>query len=139
MITEEIYDYIIYSVNLASVLAADFLSANGKKVCMLNRYGFMGGSITESLNCFQLVDEPSLNKKTKEIFNIIKNEKHGILFRSNDELLFNPEVIKIALQKLIEDTKIDLLFHIVPFNLKDNGEQVELSVAGKEGIFKVKR
>ena len=137
MNVEKTYDYIIYSAGLASVLTSLELSKKGKSVLLLNFYGFMGGTITESLNCFQSVDENQLNVFSKNILNKIKSEKHGILFQDDNNILFNPETIKIVLQTLIEDSDIGLLFHIVPFYLKQKENLVELSLTGKEGIFLV--
>lgn len=65
MNTDKTYDYIIYSASLAGVLTAIDLSNKGHSVLLLNFYGFMGGSITESLNCYQFVDENNLNGSVK--------------------------------------------------------------------------
>lgn len=135
---DKTYDYIIYSASLAGVLIAIDLSKKGNSVLLLNFYGFMGGSITESLNCLQIVDDNGLDKSTKNIFYKIKNAKHGILYQSGNEIVLNPETIKIILQEEIEKSNIDLLFHIVPFCLKPKDQFVELSLTGKEGIFNIK-
>lgn len=137
MITDKLYDYIIYSANVPGVLAANFFSEKGYSVLLLNHYGFMGGSVTEGLNCLQIVDEFRLNKKSLEIFKAIKDEKHGILYQKDNQMILNPEVVKIALQKLIEKINIDLLFHVVPFSIRKEDKYLKLSLSGKEGIFKV--
>ena len=131
------YDYIIYSAGLTGVLTALNLSKKGKSVLLLNYYGFMGGTITESLNCFQSVDENQLNVFSRNLLNKIKSKKDGILYQDIQNVIFNPETVKIVLQTLIEDSKVDLLFHIVPFYIRQKNEYVELSVSGKEGIFQV--
>jgi hypothetical protein len=135
---DKTYDYIIYSASLAGVLTAIDLSNKGHSVLLLNFYGFMGGGITESLNCYQNVDLEGLSGSTKILFNKIKNAKHGILYHTGNEFVFNPESIKIVLQEMIEGSNVDLLFHIVPFYIKQKDDYVELSVTGKEGVFKVK-
>jgi len=135
---DKTYDYIIYSASLAGVLAAIDLSKKGKSVLLLNFYGFMGGSIAESLNCYQLIDEKSLYGSVKNLFYKIKNAKHGILYQSENEFVVNPEVVKMILQEEIENSNVDLLFHIVPFHLKQREDHVEFSVTGKEGIFHIK-
>jgi len=131
------YDYVIYSDGLTGVLTALELSKKGKSVLLLNYYGFMGGTITESLNCFQSVDENQLNVFSRNLLNKIKSEKDGILYQDIQNVIINPETVKIVLQTLIEDSKVDLLFHIVPFYIRQKNEYVELSVSGKEGIFQV--
>ncbi len=135
---DKTYDYIIYSASLAGVLTAIDLSNKGNSVLLLNFYGFIGGSITESLNCCQAIDEESLDGPTKNLFNKVKKARHGILYQSGNEFILNPETIKIILQEEIENSIVDLLFHIVPFYLKQREDHVEFSVTGKEGIFHIK-
>lgn len=138
MNTDKTYDYIIYSASLAGVSTAIDLSIKGNSVLLLNFYGFMGGSITESLNCYQIIDENSLNGAAKNLFDTIKKAKHGILYQSGNEFILNPETIKIILQEEIEHSNVDLLFHIVPFYLNQKEDHIEFSVTGKEGIFHIK-
>ena len=135
---DKTYDYIIYSASMAGVLTAIDLSNNGYSVLLLNFYGFMGGSITESLNCYQVIDENNLNDSVKNLFDNIKKAKHGILYQSADGFVLYHETIKIFLQEEIEKSNVDLLFHIVPFYLKQREDQVDFSLTGKEGIFHIK-
>ncbi|HSL88726.1 MAG TPA: FAD-dependent oxidoreductase, partial [Ignavibacteriaceae bacterium] len=114
---DKIYDYIIYSASLAGVLTAIDLSNKGKHVLLLNFYGFTGGSITESLNCYQNINEIDLIESAKKIFDKIKKSKHGILYEDKNYFIINPETIKIVLQEELENSKVDLLFHVVPFYL----------------------
>ncbi len=118
---DKTYDYIIYSASLAGVLTAIDLSKRGKSVLLSNFYGFMGGSLTENLNCCQVIDEKSLDSEVKILFDKIKKAKHGILYQSGNEIVLNPETIKIILQEKIENSNVELLFHIVPFYLKQRG------------------
>lgn len=135
---EKTYDYIIYPASLAGVLTAIDLTGKDKNVLLLNFYGFMGGSITESLNCYQNIDENNLNGLTKELFQKIKNAKHGILYQNGNDFISNPETVKIVLQEELENSKVDLLFHILPFYLKQKEDYVEVSLTGKEGIFHIR-
>jgi len=135
---DKTYDYIIYSAGLAGVLTAIELSNKGQSVLLLNFYGFLGGSITESLNCNQFINGNNLDGSVKIIFDKIKKANHGILYHAAKEFLFNPETIKIILQQELENSKVDLLFHIVPFYLKQKKDCVEVSLTGKEGIFNIK-
>jgi hypothetical protein len=132
------YDLIIYSASLSGVLTAIDLSKKGNSILLLNFYGFTGGSITESLNCYQIIDENNLNGLTNELFQKIKNAKHGILYKNENDFIFNPETVKIVLQEELENSKVDLLFHIIPFYIRQKEDQVELAVTGKEGIFHIK-
>jgi len=138
MNTDKTYDYIIYSASLAGVLTAIDLSKKGNSVLLLNFYGFMGGSITECLNCYQSIDDESLNGSVKNIFDTIKKATHGILYQSGNEFILNSETIKIILQEEVENSNVELLFHIVPFYLNQKEDHIEFSVTGKEGIFHIK-
>ena len=135
---DKTYDYVINSASLAGVQTAIELSKDGKSVLLINFYGFMGGSISESLNCYQNLDEKSLDSSTIILFNKIRQTKNGILYHSGNEFIINPETVKNVLQERIENSKVDLLFHIVPFYVKQKENYLELSVTGKEGIFKIK-
>jgi hypothetical protein len=135
---DKTYDYIIYSASLAGVLTAIDLSNKGNSVLLLNFYGFTGGSITESLNCCQIIDEENLDGSAKNLFNKIKKSAHGVIYQSANVFVLNPETIKIFLQEEIENSNVDLLFHIVPFYLKQREDHVDFSVTGKEGIFHIK-
>lgn len=138
MIIDKTYDYIIYSASLSGVLTAIDFSNKGNSVLLLNFYGFTGGSITESLNCYQIIDEEYFDGYAKNLFDKITNAKHGILYRSGNALVLNPESIKIILQEELENSNVDFLFHIVPFYLKQKDDYVEVSLTGKEGIFQIK-
>jgi len=135
---EKLYDYIIYSAGFEGTLTALYFSRKGKKVLLLNYYGFMGGSITESLNCFQSAGEIKYNPITEEILNRVKNEKKSFFYNRGDKFVINPETAKIVLQHIVEESSIDLLFHIVPASIKQSSNEIELSLSGKEGIFKVR-
>lgn len=135
---DKTYDYIIYSASLAGVVTAIDLSGKGNSVLLLNFYGFTGGSITECLNCYQLIEEKKLNGSIETLFNKIKNTKHSIFYHSGNEFILNPETVKIVLQESIENSNVELLFHIVPFYLNQKQDYVELSLSGKEGIIHIK-
>ncbi len=138
MTINKTYDYIIYSASLAGVLTAMDLSGKGNSVLLLNFYGFMGGCITESLNCYQVIDEKNLYGSVNNIFNQIKNTKHGILYQTGNDFILNPETVKIVLQEELQTSTVDLLFHILPFYLIQKEDCVEVSLTGKEGIFHIK-
>lgn len=138
MTIDKTYDYIIYSASLAGVLTAIDFSKKGNSVLLLNFYGFTGGSITESLNCYQIIDEEYFDGYAKILFSKITNAKNGILYYSGNKFILNPETVKIILQEELQNSNVDLLFHIVPFYLQQNADYVEVSLTGKEGIFQIK-
>ena len=129
------FDTIVYSASLSGVIASIILKNKGQKVLLLNRYGFFGGSITESLNLFQKkVDLNSTqNEILKDTLKRICDFKEGILFENENFILFNPEVLKYVLQKICEENEIDLLFHITPYRIEIINDEINLTVIGKEG------
>ncbi len=133
------FDSIIYSANFAGVVAASILKLKNQHVLLLNRYGFFGGTITESLNLFQrkIYKNSDNSALTHKILKEISNDKDGILYENDIHLIFNPEVVKYALQKIVEENKIELLFHITPYKVEYENEQIRLSVFGREGIIKL--
>jgi hypothetical protein len=138
MITEKVYDYIIYSAGPAGIITSLFLSGKGKSVLQLNYYGFTGGSITESLNCLQKYEEGKLEGITSELNENLRNEKYGILMESNDGLVLNPEAVKMVLQEMIKKSQVDLLFHVVPFRTEEDDNKICMQVSGKEGVLNLK-
>lgn len=132
-----IFDTIIYSGNISGVVAASVLKLKNQKVLLLNRYGFFGGTITESLNLFQKKSNDNSNdsRLTHEILKIIFEDKDGVLYEDETHLILNPEVVKYALQIFSKENQIELLFHITPYSIESKDEWLNLSVIGREGII----
>lgn len=130
------FDTIIYPANLTGLVAASIFKSEGQKVLLLNRYGFFGGTITESLNLFQKkIDDSSNGQITHKILDRINEYKDGVLYEGQNHLIFNPEVIKYVLQKFAEENQIALLFHINPYKIEFKDGLINLSVIGREGTI----
>lgn len=122
------YDYIIYGGSISSIIAAIYYKQKGNSVLLLNKYGFLGGGITECLNLVQEVNlKIELPIITKTI--IEKLGDSNFISISDKNYLLNPEMLKFVLQDLILENNIDLLFHVVPTALKVNS----IILMGKEG------
>jgi hypothetical protein len=131
------FDSIVYSANLAGVVAASILKSKGLKVLLLNRYGFFGGTITESLNLYQKkIKEIAETEITRKILEDIFKFNDGILFENETHIIINPEVYKYVLQKFCEQVGIELLFHITPYRISFSDEIINLTVIGREGEIK---
>ena len=129
------YDYIIYGASLPGSLLAERLAEKRYSILLLNEYGFPGGSLTESLNCCQNV--LGVSSKIKNVIAIINENKPGTFRKTDDAVIFNPESVKFAVQKIIDESEVDLLYHvkIVELNTEPNSTQVKLS--GKEGLLQI--
>lgn len=130
------FDTIIYSSSISGVVASIILKNKGQKVLLLNRYGFFGGSITESLNLLQKKIEFKKETITQEILNKISELNEGILFEDQEHILLNPEVVKYILQKFCEENEIELLFHIIPYKVESINDLINITVIGREGEIK---
>jgi hypothetical protein len=135
---EKVYDYIIYSANLLGCVYAINIVERGASVLLLNNYGFAGGDLTNSLSCYQKVEATELSGKTKEIFENIVTRKYSVFYKSQNKFVLNPETIKIALQEVLEENKIDLLFHVLPIRVEKEENHKNIYLSAREGTI-VKR
>lgn len=127
------YDFIIYPANLVGCVTAIQKSNEGAEVLLLNNYGFPGGEITHSLCCNQFINEELLSGITLKIYNQIVEERHGLFYKYQNQVVMNPESVKYVLQQNLEESKVDLLFHVVPFKLKDGKGYRQIHLSAKEG------
>lgn len=125
------YDYIIYGASIPGSLLVAELIQLGKSVLILNEYGFPGGSLTESLNCYQSVN--SFSPKVEKVIDKINENKPGTFNKTDDGIFFNPESVKFAIQKILDESKVDLLYHVKIVELRSESNNVQVKVSGKEG------
>jgi hypothetical protein len=137
----KLYDYVIYPANLVGCITAIKKSSEGAEVLLLNNYGFPGGELTHSLCCHQYLDDKIISGKTLEIYKQIVDEKHSIFYRYMNQVVINPETVKFVLQKNLEQTKIDLLFHVIPYSITKSKSNYEINLSAKEGqlIYSAKK
>ncbi len=134
----EIYDYIIFGGTPAGLAAAVNYKREGKTVLLLNSYGFLGGSITESLNCLQNIEPENISPIVQQIISKLKSEKFGILGEFQNSKLVNPESIKFIFQNISEEENIDLLFHISAKKIEQQEHLRKLTLLAKEGEISFK-
>jgi hypothetical protein len=133
------YDYIVYGSNPAGIVFAIKKIIDGKKVLLLNRYGFLGGSITENFNCLQ---STAISHSTEHCTNFLSDlysERDGFLYTQNNCAVLNPEVVKTQLLRKADSFLPDLLFHVTPVKFSYSGHGViEIELIAKEGIIKIR-
>lgn len=129
----EIYDYIIFGGTPAGLTAAVKYKRQGKTVLLLNSFGFLGGSITESLNCLQNTEYEGISSIVNEIVSKLKSENFGILGEFQNSKVINPETVKFVFQKIAEDEKIDLLFHVSAKKIEQQEHLRKITLLAKEG------
>lgn len=130
---EKVYDYIIYSANLIGCAFAINIAKKGASVLLLNNYGFAGGDLTNCLASYQKINENEISGTTKEIFQNIISKKNSVFYKNHDELVFNPETIKIVLQEILEENKVDLLFHVLPIRILKEENHKNIYLSAREG------
>lgn len=138
---KKLYDYIIYPANLTGCVTAISKANEGAEILLLNNYGFPGGELTHSLCCHQFIDDDIISGKTLEIYNQIVEEKHSIFYRYMNQIVLNPETVKFVLQRFLEQNKIDLLFHVIPYSIIKLKSNYEINLSAKEGqlIYSAKK
>lgn len=132
---EKVYDYIIYSANLLGCVYAINIAKKGASVLLLNNYGFAGGDLTNSLSCYQKISENEISGTTEEIYQNIVSKKNSVFYKNQNELVLNSETIKIALQEILEENKIDLFFHVLPIRITKEGNHRNIYLSAREGTI----
>ncbi|MCU7497402.1 MAG: FAD-dependent oxidoreductase [Ignavibacteria bacterium] len=132
------YDLIVYGATIAGVIYALKSRKQGKEVLLINRLAFLGGSITEALNCLQKIRQPEEEESIySEVISSLRKDKYGFLYSSGENGIVNPEAVKMLLLDLLTLQGVEMLFHVNPMSCRVKEEGlVELEVAAKEGILK---
>lgn len=127
------YEHIVYGASVNGVVKSLSLMNEGKSVLLLNKFGFTGGAITESLRLISKKEEffKSDNSIKSQIYKQILDENYSILAETTSEFIINPEVVKMVLLKFIENSNLEHLFHIVPVSIKNN----TIELIAKEGLI----
>lgn len=138
---EKVYDYIIYPANLLGCVYSVKIAEKGASVLLLNNYGIAGGDLTHSLCSYQKIFENQLSGITEKIYQNIISSKNSVFYKNQDDLVLNPETIKIVLQEILEESKIDLLFHVFPIGISKEDDFINMQLSAREGtiIRKAKR
>ncbi|MFH0734365.1 MAG: FAD-dependent oxidoreductase [bacterium] len=126
------YDYIIYGGSITGVFYALFYKSKGADVLLVNKYGFLGGGITENLCLLQDIYSMNIHKFNKLILDTLgeKNCYKTNIYQHVYEYFVNHEQLKFVLQDLLVKHNVNLLYHVKAVEpVKDN----KLVLMGKEG------
>ncbi|MEE4176692.1 MAG: FAD-dependent oxidoreductase [Bacteroides sp.] len=128
------FDHIIWGANAKGIALASKLIQQGQTVLLLNKFGFPGGKVTESLSCLFTKDERLNDDLDLGLLDSIRSQRFGVLFENEQELLLHPEAFKRALWEEIDRINIDFLFHVIPIGFeRRNFNQIQLF--GRQGHF----
>lgn len=122
------FDFAIYGGSVKGILTACILAKKNYKILLINKYGFLGGAISENLNILQNLNSIEFNKSLLNF--------DSLFYNSNNlsQKFINPEQLKFELQDLLLNYAIEPLFHVTPISATQN----EINLVGKEGILTVK-
>ena len=164
---EKVYDVIVAGGGLAGCCAAVSAAKQGMRVRLIERYGFLGGMATAGLvnpfmpyNTYNNKGEP-VTVNNAGLFKMILSEldRRGALYAQDKsdpknespnawggtrikheaKHTFNEEILKKILDEMLEDAKVDVLFHSLIFKLEKKETKIcSVSSAGKSGVIKHK-
>ncbi len=126
------YDYIIWGPSLEGIKRAIELSQVRKHVLLAGKFGFPGGKATEALATLFPADFFQDNGIMELLLEKIEQLKYGVLFRNKQWILMHPEAVKRVCWELLNESKVELLFHVMPLKITQTDHR-ELQVFGREG------
>lgn len=131
------YDYAVYGSSAAAMTFAAEKAMQGKKVIMFSKAGYPGGSMTSGLNCLQHLPEDCKDTITGRLISMLETDRHGFFFRKDNTAVINPEALKHAMLKILEDCRASLLFHVTPYAVEIHDNQYCVNLSGREGTIKI--
>ena len=131
------YDIIIVGGGTAGCACAYTAAKLGANVLLVEKNSFLGGSITSSLVVPSM--KTSQNAINNDFFNILYDKLSqiggAITYLDGNKGWFNPELTKIALDKLLTDVGVEILFESTVANIKDNLLSYNVSIESNNYIF----
>lgn len=116
------YDVIIIGGGTAGSACAYICGKNNLKTLLIEKESYLGGSITSSLVI------PAMKTAKNAINTAFFNDLYDNLYKINGSITyidgnngwFNPELVKITLDKMMKDSHVDVLFETNIQNVKEN-------------------
>lgn len=144
--TEADYDVLVAGGGAAGVGAALGAARAGAKVCLVEKYGFLGGAATTSqvlayCGFFQQGLDPvrAVGGAGEMVLDELRKvgmdgEPHCSETTGNWIILLNPEGLKLALDRVLATHGVDVLLHSRVAAVARTGDRLEaVTVAGMEG------
>ena len=116
------YDVVIAGGGTAGCACAYTAAKHGLKVLLIEKNSFLGGSITSSLVIPAM--KTSDNAINTDFFDILYNKLHkiggAITYIDGNKGWFNPELTKIALDTILTEAGVEILFESNIQNVEEN-------------------
>jgi len=142
MVKEKRYDLIVAGGGLSGVAAAVAAARAGRSVLLIERYGFLGGMATAGLvNPFMPYtlwkgswDYDWRTVINKGIFGLILSDLDALGGLVSDRQTFNEEALKLALDRMVKRSGVELSLHTYISGAQREGETLRrVSAVTKSG------
>ncbi|HBM81181.1 MAG TPA: FAD-dependent oxidoreductase [Clostridiaceae bacterium] len=142
---ENNYDLIVCGGGLTGVAAAVAAKRCGSgKVLLIERYGFLGGMATSGLvNPFMTYfkSQKPYEEQYQLIFGIFQEilDRLSKLDGLKNKCVFDAEIMKLVLNRMITENKIDILLHTFIEGVEKRGDSriSAIRVANKSGVYSI--
>jgi len=118
------YDIIIVGGGTAGVSCAWNSAKSGLKTLLIEKNSFLGGSITDALvvPAMKTSDNAINTDFFDELYNNLTKINGAITYSDGNKGWFNPELVKIVLDKMLIEAGCEILFrsHVTTINTKNN-------------------
>ena len=133
------YDVIIAGGGTAGVSCAWNCGKHGLKALIIEQNSFLGGTMTSSLvvPAMKISDNAINIDFYNEFYNVLHKMNGSITYSDGNKGWFNPELAKIALDKMMADAGVDVIFESRIDNIKAESHKI-LSIS-IEQIYNVKK
>lgn len=134
------YDIIVAGGGFSGAAAAAAAASCGKDVLLIEKSSFLGGA---ACNCYVNPFMPYHIKKDGEnkhiaagLFDEILNRLDNMGGLHQNKVTFNEEILKIALDRMMQDYGVNVLFHSFVTDVKKDGTCIKsVTTAGKSGFL----
>ncbi len=125
MMNDRRYDVIVVGGGLGGVCAACAAADGGARTLLVERYGFLGGTATAGMVTIFMSYRVGTKRLTTGIFNelLARLSEAGGLDANAD--IFEDEAMKFALDDMVRDHGVEVLFHSVLGGVQMSGHRIE--------------
>src|SRR5690625_4752560 len=138
------YDVVVVGAGAAGVAAAMGAAAMGSRVCLVEKYGFLGGAATASsvlsyCGFFDRNGEQVVRGMGQDLLNRLDRENlyrtHRVALSGNKIVLLDLETLKRVLDEMITDSGVDLMLHSTVVSASAGDDRIQsIKVAHRGGL-----
>ena len=120
------YDVIIAGGGTSGVSCAYIAAKSGLSVLLIEKNSYLGGAITSSLviPAMKTSDNAINTDFFNELYKNLSEINGAITYCDGNKGWFNPELTKIALDKMMLDTAVDVIFDSYIADINTEGSQI---------------